>query len=420
MKLMRTMFIGCLMVAISLVGSECRSIELHFKDPTWSFQALRTVSATAGGGADIGECLKTIYRVKEGDVESWYEEWLKAAVQREKTGDEFASKDHVKSAGQEYLRASSYYRTAEFFLHVNPKDPRILDTWRMSRECFLKYTKRADHPIIQVDIPFEGVKLPGYLCLVDESGAKRPLIIMHSGFDGTAEELYYNRAVFAVKRGYNCLLFEGPGQGGVIRELNLPFRPNWETVVTPVVDFALNRKEVDPERIALMGISLGGYLAPRAVAFEHRVRACIANGGVYDFHAAFVKPDLEKGLDDPAGRQEIDKEVHNRMKTNSTERWVFGHAMLTFHTESPSEWMRMTRPYTMKDVASKIKCPVLVVDSEGDRYLRGQAKKLFEALQCPKDFILFTNEEGGGEHCQFGALRLSNERVLNWLDDVMK
>jgi len=118
-----------------------------------------------------------------------------------------------------------------------------------------------------IEIPFEGMTLPGYLCLVDKSGTKRPLLIVHSGFDGTAEELYFEIAHFAVKRGYNVLLFEGPGQGGMIRVQKMPFRPNWETVVTPVVDYAITRKEVDAKRIALMGISFGGYLAPRAVAF---------------------------------------------------------------------------------------------------------------------------------------------------------
>ena len=420
MKSVGNIFLGCSMVAILLICSQARAMEFVFKDPMLSFHALRTVSATAGGGADIGECLKTLDGIKEGDMESWHQEWRKAAVQRERTGDEFLSKGHTVSAGQEYLRASSYYRTAEFFLHTNPKDDRIVKTWRKSRDCFLKFAKLAEHPIIPVEIPFEHVKLPAYLCLADGSGAKRPLIIMHSGFDGTAEELYYNRAVFALKRGYHCLLFEGPGQGGVIRELNIPFRPNWETVVTPVVDFALKRKEVDPDGIALMGISLGGYLAPRAVAFEHRIRACIANGGIYDWHAASVKPEVEKALDDPEACKEIDKGANKVMEADLSKRWALGHGMLTFHAGSPSEWMRMTRPYTMKDVASKITCHMLVVDSEGDRYLPGQAEKLYKALRCPKDFMLFTREEGAEEHCQFGALRISNERILNWLDSKMK
>ncbi len=420
MKSMRNVFPGCSVVAILVICSQAWAMEFAFKDTMLSFQALRTISATAGGGADIGECLTTLDRVKKDDMESWHQEWCKAAVQRERTGDEFLSEGHTLSAGQEYLRASSYYRTAEFFLHTNPKDDRIVKTWRKSRDCFLKFAKLAEHPIIPVEIPFDQVRLPAYLCLADGSGAKRPLIIMHSGFDGTAEELYYNRAVFAIKRGYHCLLFEGPGQGGVIRELNIPFRPNWETVVSPVVAFALKRKEVDPDGIALMGISLGGYLAPRAVAFEHRIRACIANGGVYDLHAAIVKPDVEKALDDPEECKEIDIGAKKMMEADLATRWALGHAMLTFHADSPSEWMRMTRAYAMKDVASKITCHMLVVDSEGDRYLPGQAVKLYKALQCPKDFMLFTKEEGAGEHCQFGALRISNERILNWLDTKMK
>jgi dipeptidyl aminopeptidase/acylaminoacyl peptidase len=108
--------------------------------------------------------------------------------------------------------------------------------------------------------------------------------------DGYAEECYWGVAAAALERGYNCLAFDGPGQGGVLRQREVPFRPDWEAVVTPVLDFALKRPEVDPERIALMGRSFGGYLAPRAASAEHRLAALVADPGQFDlFEAAMSR-----------------------------------------------------------------------------------------------------------------------------------
>lgn len=320
------------------------------------------------------------------------------------------------------MRSSNYYRTAEFFLHTNPEDPRILETWGKSRECFLKSAKLSEHPIKFVRIPFEETTLPGYLCLVDNSGKKRPLLIIHSGFDGTAEELYFEIGSLAVKRGFNCLLFEGPGQGEVIRKQKIPFRPNWESVVTPVVDFALQLPGVDPERIGLIGFSFGGYLAPRSVAFEHRIKLCIADGGVYDFYENAMKkcpPNMEKILSNKETSKEFNKEIMESMSTDVDVGWFFANGMFTFGAKSPSEFLLMLKPYNMKDCAEKINCIMLVVDSEGDKDLPGQAKQLFNALKCPKKYMLFTKEEGAGEHCQMGAIMISNERILNWLDDAL-
>jgi pimeloyl-ACP methyl ester carboxylesterase len=401
---------------------QARSMDLIFKDPQYSFQMLRAISATAGGAADIGECLATAARITEGDDESWYAAWVATAQRREQTGDEFLRQGHRLSAGKEFLRASNYYRTAEFFLRSKPGDPRILETWRKSRDAFLKYADLALHPILPANIPFEGKTLPGYLCLVDGTGKQRPLLIVQTGFDGTKEELYYSQAVFALERDYNVLLFEGPGQGQVIREQGIPFRHNWETVVTPVVDFALTRQEVDPDRIALMGISFGGYLAPRAAAFEHRLKALIANGGVYDFHSTAIggHPEAEDALDDPASSAEMDAYILQAMEQDPSLRWAMSNAMFTFKAASPSDWMRMTRPYVMKDVAGSITARTLIVDSEGDRDMPGQAKKLYDAIVAPKDYMLFTAQDGAEEHCQVGAMVYSNSRILNWLDEVMR
>lgn len=418
----RLIFVCGVIYAICLLSvSTLFSVEFIFQDPQYSFQTLRTLGYAVSGGADIGEVLKTAYRIKEGDDESWFTEWAQTAEQCEKRGNAFIAEGKRISARQEFFKASNYYRAAEFFLHTNPKDPRIISVAKKSRETFIKGARLAEHPILPVEIPFEGTTLPGYLCLVDKKSVKRPLLIVHSGFDGTAEELYFETAFFAIKRGYNVLLFEGPGQGRVIREQGIPFRHNWETVVTPVVDYAITRKEVDSKRIALMGISFGGYLAPRAVAFEKRIKACIVNGGVYDFHmTARLKPDDEKYLDTEEGAREIDRVLYEKMKTNPSLRWAMANGMFTFHAKSPSEWMKMTRAYHLRDIAHMITCPMLVVDSEGDKDFPGQSKMLYDALQSPKDFILFTKEEGAGEHCQMGALLISNARILDWLDSVIK
>jgi alpha-beta hydrolase superfamily lysophospholipase len=396
------------------------AVDLIFKDPQYSFQTLRALGYAVSGAADAGEVLKTAYAIREGDDEGWHREWMKTARGREQAGEDFLARNRKISARQEFFKASNYYRTAEFFLHTDPADPRILYTWAKSRNSFLKGAKLADHPLLPVAIPFEGTTLPGYLCLVDRSGKKRPLLIVHSGFDGTKEELYFETARFALQRGYNVLLFEGPGQGAVIRLQRLPFRPNWETVVTPVLDYALTRPEVDGRRIALMGISLGGYLAPRAAAFEPRLKALIANGGVYDFHRSLrLPPEVEAALDDPRGAAEIDRHINGQMKTDPSLRWAMANGLFTFHAQSPSEWLRMTRAYTLKDAAARIACPTLIVDSEGDRDMPGQARMLYEALRSPKDFLLFTREEGAEEHCQMGATLISNARILDWLDDTL-
>jgi pimeloyl-ACP methyl ester carboxylesterase len=401
----------------------CHAMECIFKDPQYSFQLLRVLGSAPNGGADIGECLSTAYRIKEGDNESWYSEWFNTAKRLEDAADSYMSQGHKVSAREAYFRATNYYRTAEFFLRQKINDPRILETWGKSRDCFRKGAQLSDSPVKPVNIPYEDTELPGYFCLVDNSGIKRPLLIIQTGFDGTGEELYFGQALAALERGYNCLLFEGPGQGGVIRKQNLPFRYDWEKVVTPVVDFALKQHEVDPEKLALMGISFGGYLAPRAVAFEHRIKACIANGGVYDFYDNVIKKipgNVEEILSDTKASEEFNKDIFTTMETDITVGWFFGNGMWVFGAKSPIELIKMLKPYSMKNIVDNITCHMLVVDSERDMDMPGQAKQLYDALKCPKDFMLFTGEEGAEEHCQIGASMISNERILNWLDETFK
>jgi dienelactone hydrolase len=192
--------------------------------------------------------------------------------------------------------------------------------------------------------------------------------------------------------------------------------------MTPVVDYALTRSEIDPNRIALMGISMGGYLAARAVAFEHRIAACILYNGVYDGYDAIASSfpkSLLTAIEN--GNSEVVNTVLDiLMESDPNIRFNMKHGMLTVGVNIPFELIQKSKDYTIKDIAQNIKCPTLVLDAEKDDSFPGQPKKVFEALMCSKKYILFTTEEGAEEHCQCGAPALSNQRIFDWLDETFQ
>ena len=387
------------------------------------FETLRMFGAIAYGGADFGEVLTTSDRIREGDYESWYAEWSATADRVAAEGERSLKGGHRVSARDAFLRASNYYRSAEFFLHSSTPDLRHEHTYARSVECFRAAAQLFDPVVQPVEIPYEGTTLSGYFYRADHSGTPRPTLIMHSGFDGSAEEMHFSGPVAAVERGYNALVFDGPGMSAAIHTKGLPFRADWEHVVGPVVDFAQSLPEVDNDRIALLGVSLGGLLAPRAAAFEHRLGAVVAIDGVYDARVAFLA-----GMTDEESvrrlRAESDPELDQRlaaaMATSETMRWALNHGMYVTGTKSPRAFMASMLDYHLGDgVAERIQCPTLVCKAEDDLFFTGQPEALYDHLTSPKTLLEFTAEEGADAHCHVGAQRLAMARVCDWLDDKL-
>jgi len=391
------------------------------EDPVMESQLLHVLAATAAGQADIGEVLDTAHRIKAGDEWSWPRQWIRTADRVRKMGDRSLARGHRVSAGHAYLRAANYDRAA-LIHHPEPNDPSVLTIGRTSVATYDKALELLKLPAQKVRIPYEGTSLPGYFFRSPLAGAKAPVLLLHQGRDAWPEESK-SIADGALERGYHCLMFHGPGQGMAIREQRLTFRPDWEKVVTPVVDFAVRQPGVDAARIALMGISMGGALAPRAAAFEKRIKILIANPGVLNwgeamfdqFNALFpeLMPLLEKSP------KAFDAGIARVMQAVPLYRWYMKDSMSKHGARSPSDLMGTLRAFTNEPVVGRITCRTLVMDGTAEAFSVGQAQQLFKALKGPKDYMVFTEEDTGLLHVQEGAAAVANHRMFDWLDEYL-
>jgi dienelactone hydrolase len=247
-------------------------------------------------------------------------------------------------------------------------------------------------------------------------------VIATNGYDSTVHEMHFAHAVAAVRRGWHCLTFDGPGQGRNLIKHGLVMRPDWENVVRPVVDFALSRPDVDPRRVALVGWSFGGYLAPRAASGEHRLAACIADPGQWDSLEALranmpLSPEARARLPEIAPA-DLDA-LQELARANPYLGWTFRRAMWVHGLGSVTDYLRIAGQYTLVGRAEQIRCPTLVAGAEGDPIAR-LAERLYNALRCPKALVRFTAAEGAGGHCEETARSLFHQRAYDWLDDVFK
>src|SRR5712692_8590812 len=394
-----------------------------FDDESLSFEALRTTGFAAYGGADLGEVLATASQIREGDEAGWHQAWKATAQRVAKIGEQALASGHRVSAREALLRASNYYRTAAAFLLEKPAtDPEMSLLSAGQHDTFAAAAALFDNPVETVLIPYEDTTLPAYLFLVDDSGVARPTIVYNSGYDSTREESYYVIAAAALRRGYNVLAFDGPGQGAALREQKLTMRPDWEAVITPVVDYALTRREIAPDKIVLFGYSLGGYLVARAAAFEHRVAALILDNGIYDFYAAFaanLPPFLASWIEER--RDDLAVPVLTMLTTVSTQvRWGLRNGRWVFGASSFADLIRKARDYTLDGVAHQITAPTLIMDPENDRFLKGQPQLVHKALaSADATLVTLTSADGAGEHTHAGALGRAHQIMFDWLDTTL-
>jgi pimeloyl-ACP methyl ester carboxylesterase len=382
--------------------------KLLYRSPSYDGQLSRTVAAAVVGSADLGEALATARRVGKLNGESWYQAWSSTAEVASRAGDRAAAAVDLPSALHAYLRDSEYFRQAYYFIRTDLDGAQLNTAYRRHVETFLAATKHMDHAVTAVRIPYEQTTLSGYLFAPDESDAIRPTLVFPSGYDSTAEAGWVNVPA-ALERGYNALVFEGPGQGEALMTQRLFFRPDFEAVATPVVDWLVSQPGVDPQAIALVGRSFGGYLAPRAAAFEHRFAALVCDP---------AQPDM--GVRIPQGLiGKVAGPIVNLQARFSEERAEFFGARAAAHgLDSIEAYLAEMPRYTMLADAPAISCPTLIIEAEHD-FAGGGGTALAKALTCRHELINLTEQQGADGHCAGLGQQIWTETVYPWLDRTL-
>jgi hypothetical protein len=226
----------------------------------------------------------------------------------------------------------------------------------------------------------------------------------------------------ALQRGYAVLVYDGPGQQSMLFDRATTFRPDWEAVLTPVLDFALGLEGIDRKRVAAYGISQAGYWVSRALAFEHRFAAAIVDPGVVDVSTSWTShlPKslielLDKGEDAKFDR---DMEFGLKFQKDAARQWAF--RARPYGPLGYAETLAEVRKYTVADVASRITTPLLITSPEREQFWPGQSEQLAELTKSVSTLVPFTAAEGADFHCQPLARSLTDQRMFDWLDEKLE
>jgi dienelactone hydrolase len=405
-----------------------------FSQENLNFQTLFALGS-AGQIAEAGEVIASVAQANStpggATYQSVYDAFIAMANRLETAAADAKKAGHRVTARSKYLRAAKYYAQALYWVPGTTTPGAEADVYRVMDHAFTAGMKLIQPTPEPIEIPYERRTLPGWFMRPVDDGKRRPTIIMNNGSDGQNVDMLVQGGFAALERGYNVLIFEGPGQGSQLFLENVPFRPDWEKVITPIVDLLMKRSDVNPKQIALRGISFGGELTPRAAAFEHRIAALVTDPGSVSAWDNY--PPVIQDISNQGTPEQINAAWNNVIVPGSTPEEMFNlKKTLEIYSvaahdaakagQVPSDWASLSstiKQYNLDGVIDKITCPTLVTQYQGDTFFTDEGRTLYDGLTVKKkNFVEFTAVDGSQYHCGPMAPQLVNETLWDWLDDV--
>lgn len=419
-----------------------------------NFQAQLNYGEAAYGAAEVGEVASAVAEVQAElasigpDVLPVYQPYntnFEAMAVKLATGaDSDKAAGRFVSARSKYLRAAGYYTGVLFFVLGTDAPTREKELYQAMQRCWSEAAALLEPMWTRVEIPMvvrfpdagepisQNVTVPAYWAKASGTGPK-PTVIINNGSDAQLIDTYAFGGAAALERGYNALMFEGPGQGSLLFEQNISFTPYWQDVITPLIDFVLAQPETDPAAVALTGWSFGGLLVMRAAAHEHRLKAVVADPVFYNDLAPYkelqgipsndiwineVYPSLPKyGV--TGSRTSLRFLLNKRGEIFGTS--FHDQALTGVVIQDLIGLLAAIGSYTGDaELFGEITAHSLLLTYEGDDFFTGQdaTVKGWMTAAASIDTHAFTAAEGAQFHCAPMAPQVRNEVVYNWLDGI--
>ena len=420
------------LVAAASVASPAPGAMQLFTASDLNFNALFALGGSGRHGGEVGEVLTAVNAINaSGASYQTFTDTFHALGDRlAQQADSAAADGLAQSRRWLSLRAAQYYAQALFFVLGTSGHAQEEAVYRKGRSCWDTFASLCEPAAVRATVPWGGGRMPVWFFRPDSSERPRPTVILTNGSDGQNIDMWSYGVPAALERGWNALVYDGPGQGQLLFVDEIPFSSRWESVVSPLVDWLYRRPDVARSRIALTGMSMGGSLAPRAAAFEHRLAALVAMPGCLSPWDAF--PADIRGIvsDNKAKTNQIwNKDIVPHL--SAVDRFTFQKRLECF---SPAAMRAARAGRLLTDfwtpaqavialditaVAARITAPTLVLDYDDEQFYPGQPSRLYDLLRAPKDYVRLTAAEGAQLHCSPMAPQRHCEVVFDWLERVL-
>jgi dienelactone hydrolase len=372
----------------------------------WSMAVLMGIAA-GGNLSEIDEACRALVeaakRPEASATDAFFDSWKTLAERVETSARADEREGRFLSAGRKYRRASAYWFTAER-LH-RPAHPERIAAYARMLECFGKFVQYRRENCERLEIPYGNGVMPALYTRAEGTAGKAPCMVHFDGLDGTKELMYLiGISSELARRGISTLIVDHPGVGEALRLHGMKGTPEIEKPASAAFDYAAALPEVDAKRVGIMAVSLGGYYAPRAAAFDPRWACAVAWGALYDWGP------IQRARSAGAGTERSVSHYAEHLM------WVFGKT-------SVEECLAVTDQFTLKGLLHRITCPLLVVQGERDRQLpREQAERtIAEAVNSPgRRLHIHTAAEGGVEHCSVDNFDVTVDTMSDWIAQTLK